>query len=120
MSDEPKAQSTMIGPQLIGIAAAAVMFVAAMRTDRVPDDVGSPFQRAARQLRIGMTPEEARAAMRLPVELSKPALAGSNSHLDTWYHDPHSSELLMLHFDKDGDRIPFEFQYSLTKWVLRR
>jgi len=111
---------TKIAPQLTGIVVAAAFFVFAMRTDRVPDGAESPLQRAAHKLRIGMTSEEAREAMQIPVELSKPAIASSNSHHDLWYYDPHTSESLWLHFREDGNFMLQQYHDSLTKWAWHR
>jgi hypothetical protein len=120
MIDEPKAPSTKIGPQLIGIVAAAAVLVAAMRTERLPDDAGSPLQRAANNLRIDMTSAEARVAMQIPVGLSPPVLDGGLNLLNVGYYDPQRSEWLWLSFREDGDLKRHRYHDRLIKWDLHR
>jgi hypothetical protein len=119
MSDESRTPYTKIGPQVIGIVAAAAILVAAMRTDRVPDDAGSPLHRGAHNLRVGMPSAESFAAMQIPVGLSR-VLDGPLTHLDVGYYDPQRSEWLWLSFDGDISAGGHQFHYRLTKWAFHR
>jgi hypothetical protein len=95
-------------PQLVGIAALAALCVTASRSESNPD---RPFELAVRELRVGMTLNQAVAAM----DIGRPSVL-YGSALRHWHrvwfsHKRH--ETLILHFMNDqGQR--------LTAWRIDR
>ncbi len=102
MSDEPR---KVVLP-LIGIAALAAVILAGVRNE-------TPFQQAVRQLRVGMTSAEARAAAHINNRRASTIAGGAYSYWAS-YEDPPHRESLWLAFERaDSD-------FRLVDWNLSR
>ncbi|HXY33438.1 MAG TPA: hypothetical protein VEI07_04375 [Planctomycetaceae bacterium] len=113
MSDEAKASWTKAAPQLLGIAAFAILFVICLGDSRL---VESPLRQAAHRLKTGMSWQEANVVTR---ELGVPSgLMGSLGHtLCTWI-DEERGEQLRLHFKKEGKPSRSNAIDRLTEWSV--
>jgi hypothetical protein len=117
MGGEPRTAGTKIAPQLLGIAALAVLFIAFIRSDRAQETPESPFRQAARRLRIGMTSEEANAAINLG-EIA--GASGSLRYWDQFWFDEARDEVLSLHFETRGSLLAGTTIDRLTNWRVER
>jgi hypothetical protein len=106
MSDKPR---KVVLP-LLGIAALAALFLTGVRTE-------TPFQQAVRQLRIGMTSAEAKAAANIPKGMKCTVAGGLWSH---WviYSDRQRKESLALAFEERGNILEGHFDSRLVDWKL--
>jgi hypothetical protein len=108
MSSKPR---TLVLP-LLGIAALAAVFLTGIQTE-------TPFQQAVRQLRIGMTSDEARAAANIHKWMRCSVAGGVWSHWVT-YDDHQRKESLSLAFEERGNILEGQFDSRLVDWKLRR
>jgi hypothetical protein len=106
MSDKPR---KVVLP-LLGIAALAALFLTGVRTE-------TPFQQAVRQLRIGMTFDEARAAANIPKGMRSSMAGGVWSHWVT-YSDLQRKQSLSLAFEERGNILEGHFDSRLVDWKL--
>jgi hypothetical protein len=102
MSDEPRKAVL----SSIGVAALAAVILAGIRTE-------TPFQQAVRQLRVGMSSAEARAAAQINDRKASTVAGGSYSYWVS-YRDPTHRESLWLAFEY-GDS-----DFRLVDWKLSR
>jgi hypothetical protein len=114
MSDEPRTDCTKIAPQLLGIVALAALFIAFIQSDHAPE---SHFRQAARRLRIGMTFEEASAALDLG---GISGAASSPHHWDPFWFDETRDEVLFLHFKTTGSVRAGTSIDRLATWRVER
>lgn len=113
MSDEPRTGRTKTALRLFGVAALAALFLAGARDEPGPE---SPFQRAARRLRVGMSIKQSLAVM----NIGRPN-AGSGSPMRYWdclWFNHERRETLILHFDIDSDLLGDRWTDRLTEWKI--
>ncbi len=110
---------TKIAPQFAGIVALSVIFVTGTRSEPVSNPPRMSFPEIARQLRVGMSMDEA-LAMIFGAGARRPGLSGSPYSWRYRFVDEKGEYELRARSQEKGHILEGQSDSRLVEWDLRR